>query len=122
MKFDPQVMCDPQRHLEIDVRPILGQFEYLKFMEENGGKLKHKVYVRRMAEKKQKTVGGDVLEKIQYWYPEGELNCHLLMTVVLCFSYYSISVESSLIVLNMVLAVTRKDQKNGQFQCKLNSV
>ncbi|KAK6622184.1 hypothetical protein RUM44_001991 [Polyplax serrata] len=72
MKFDPQVMCDPQRHLEIDVRPILGQFEYLKFMEENGGKLKHKVYVRRMAEKKQKTVGGDVLEKIQYWYPEGQ--------------------------------------------------
>lgn len=70
MKFD--VMGDTERPFEIDVRPVLGQTEYQKLLEVSGGKPAHKVFIKPRTEKKNKTENGDVLEKIQYWYPEGE--------------------------------------------------
>lgn len=67
------------RTCEIDVRPVLGPIEYMKVMETWSGKPRHKVFVRNKIQK-DRSLDGNVFEKIQYWYPEGELpnSCRLV--------------------------------------------
>lgn len=84
MKFD--VMGDSEGGHEIDVRPVLDQDGYRKLMKASGGRPMHKVFVKRSAQKN-KTEGGDVLEKIQYWYPEGECSERRHVARVVFFNF-----------------------------------